>query len=135
MEIIYYPSKEEVEKVRQQKEPFLATIAFDGKSAIVAPMDEVVEHHIMLAKAGFSSLDIDKYFRIVFDDTGADWTFVCPSNYKNISMKSYRLKAFYKDGYSEISNFLQEFGNLVEIRIPKRYHRHLDMITDDSTPL
>lgn len=55
-------------------------------------IDEAVEHHILLMKAGFSDKDIDKYFRLVFYSDSADWIFVCPPDYKNISNKTRRIK-------------------------------------------
>lgn len=48
-----------------------------GKRAIVANIDDVAEHYILLKKAGFSESDIDTYFRIVVNKSGASWTFVC----------------------------------------------------------
>lgn len=82
----------------------------------------------MLLKAGFSDKDIDKYFRLVLDDESADWTFVCPPDYKNISDKTRRIKQFYKDGFTVISDVLQELGLMVGINIPRRYRRHFEML-------
>mgnify|MGYP004445264027 FL=1 len=121
MKIIKYPSNEEVEKAITQREPILMLISFDGKTVIMSQIDEAMEHHILLLKAGFSDKDIDKYFRLVLDDDGADWTFVCPPDYKNISDKTRRIKQFYKDGFSVISDVLQELGFMVGINIPRRY--------------
>ena len=131
MEIIKYPSNEEVERAITQKEPMLMLISFDGKTVIMSQIDEAMEHHILLLKAGFSDKDIDKYFRLVLDDDGADWTFVCPPDYKNISDKTRRIKQFYKDGFSVISDVLQELGFMVGINIPKRYRRHFDLMNED----
>ena len=128
MEIIKYPSEESVTNAIDADEPFLAIISFDGKKAVMCQIEEAMEHHILLLKAGFSDKDIDKYFRIILDDEGADWTFVCPPDYKNISDKSRRIKAFYKDGFSIISDVLQELGFMVGINIPRRYRRHFDML-------
>jgi hypothetical protein len=91
-----------------------------------------MEHHIMLMNVGLNSTDIDKYFRIVFDKNGADWTFVCPPDYKNIPYKDKRIERFYKDGFIEISDFLHSIGYLVGINIPKRYARHLNVLRDDT---
>ncbi|MBE6875662.1 MAG: hypothetical protein E7496_02895 [Ruminococcus sp.] len=135
MEIIKYPSEERVNEGIRLDEPMLAAISFDGKKAIISQVEDSFEHHIMLSQAGYSQLDIDKFFRIVFDRTEANWTFVCPSEYKNIQFKDYRIKAFYKDGYAAISDFLQEIGYLIQIKIPSRYSRHLKMITDESATL
>ena len=54
-----------------------------------------MEHHILLMKAGYKDTDIDKFFRIVLDKSGADWTFICPPDYKNIPFKDKRIEAFY----------------------------------------
>lgn len=131
MKIIKYPSNEEVEKAITQREPILMLISFDGKTVIMSQIDEAMEHHILLLKAGFSDKDIDKYFRLVLDDDGADWTFVCPPDYKNISDKTRRIKQFYKDGFSVISDVLQELGFMVGINIPRRYRRHFDLMNED----
>ena len=128
MEIIKYPSEADVNNAISNKEPLLVLISFDGKTVITSHIDEAIEHHILLLKAGFSNKDIDKYFRIILDDEGADWTFVCPPDYKNILDKGRRIKAFYKDGFSIISDVLQELGFMVGINIPKRYRRHFDML-------
>ena len=126
MKIIKYPSETDVNTAISDKEPLLVLISFDGETVIVSHIDEAVEHHILLMKAGFSDRDIDKYFRIVLDDDGADWTFVCPPDYKNIPDRSRRIKAFYKDGFDVISGVLQELGFMVGINIPRRYRRHFD---------
>lgn len=131
MEIIKYPSDGEIQKAIDEKEPLLVLISFDGKTVIMSQIDEAVEHHILLMKAGFSDRDIDKYFRIVLDDDGADWTFICPPDYKNISDKTRRIKQFYKDGFSVISDVLQEIGFMVGINIPKRYRRHFDILMEE----
>lgn len=124
MKKIAYPSESEVEKALRDGEPLLALISFDGKTAIMSHIDEAVEHHILLMKTGFSDKDIDKFFRIVLDHDEADWTFVCPPDYKNIADKTRRIRQFYKDGFAVISDFLQEQGLMVGINIPRRYRRH-----------
>lgn len=135
MEIRKFPSDERVNNAITADEPMLAVISFDGKYAIVSHIDDAVEHHILLSKAGLSGSDIDRYFRIVFDKSGADWTFVCPPDYKNIPFKDKRIEAFYKDGFSVISDFLHSIGYLVGINIPKRYRRHLNILGDEKSPL
>ena len=59
MKIIKYPSNEEFEKAITQREPILMLISFDGKTVIMSQIDEAMEHHILLLKAGFSDKDID----------------------------------------------------------------------------
>lgn len=133
MKYSYVPSEKRVKEAMQQNEPMLAAITFDGEQAILSSIDDSMEHHIMLMNAGKKSTDIDKYFRIVFDRSGADWTFVCPPDYKNITWKEKRIERFYKDGFSVISDFLHSVGYLVGINIPKRYARHLNVLGDGTT--
>lgn len=135
MDIRKFPDENSVNSAISADEPLLAVISFDGKTAIVSHIDEAVEHHILLMKAGFRDTDIDKYFRIVLDKSGADWTFVCPPDYKNIAYKDKRIEAFYKDGFSVISDFLHFMGYLVGINIPKRYRRYLDVISDENSTI
>lgn len=135
MQLIQYPDAETVAAAMQADEPMLAAIGFDGQTAVIASVDDAVEHHILLEKAGFRSTDTDRYFRIVFDRSGADWTFVCPPDYKGIPFKDRRIEAFYKDGFAEIAAFLHSIGYLVGIDIPKRYRRHLTMLGDESANL
>lgn len=132
MKIIKYPSNKNVEQAMQNDEPLLALISFDGETAVISQIDEAVEHHILLEKAGFKSIDIDKFFRIVLDRDGADWTFVCPLDYRGIKYKSKRIEEFYKDGFTIISEFLKNIGYFVGIDIPKRYRRHLEAMSDDT---
>ena len=131
MEIVKYPSDESVKDAIKADEPLLATISFDGKIAVMCQIDEAMEHHILLMNVGYKDIDIDKFFRIVFDKNGADWTFVCPPNYKNIPYKDKRIKAFYKDGIYAISDFLESIGYIVGINIPKRYRRHFDIMNEE----
>ena len=133
MNIIKYPSEESVNKAIADDEPLLAAISFDGKTAVISQIDEAMEHHILLMKAGYKDTDIDSFFRIVLDKSGADWTFVCPPDYKNIPFKDKRIEAFYKDGFAVISDFLHSIGYLVGIDIPKRYRRHFDAMNSDSS--
>lgn len=128
MNIVKYPSEADVNNAISHKEPLLVLISFDGQTVIMSHIDEAMEHHILLLKAGFSDKDIDKYFRLVLDDESADWTFVCPPDYKNISDKTRRIKQFYKDGFTVISDILQELGLMVGINIPRRYRRHFEML-------
>lgn len=122
---------ETVENAISKDEPLMAVISFDGENAFVSHLDDGVEHHILLSKAGINSTHIDRYFRIIFDKDGADWTFVCPPDYKGITDRTRRIATFYKDGFSIISEFLAEFGYLVEIKIPTRYRRHIDALKDE----
>ncbi|MFQ9797727.1 MAG: hypothetical protein ACLR23_01045 [Clostridia bacterium] len=73
--------------------PLLAIISFDGAAAAIAPIDDAVEHHILIKKSGLPA-NIDEVFRIVINKEGADWTFICPSDYKQIPDKRRRIAAF-----------------------------------------
>ena len=100
---------------------------------IVGDIDEYLEHHILLGKAGHDSRDIDKYFRLVADGEGADWTFVCPPDYKGIDDKQRRIERFYKDGLSECEAALAAIGIAGDIQISKRYKRHFDFMNNETT--
>ncbi|MGN0558089.1 MAG: hypothetical protein ACI4IS_01405 [Acutalibacteraceae bacterium] len=132
MEIIQYNEYESVKNAIEKDEPLMAVIDFDGTKAYVCHIDDGVEHHILLSKVGYKGIEIDKFFRIIFDKEGADWTFICPPDYKNITYKSRRIRAFYRDGISAISKFLSQMGYFCDIRIPTRYRRHLDIMLDDE---
>lgn len=132
MNIVKYPSEEAVNKAMTADEPLLILISFDSETVIMSQIDEAMEHHILLMNAGFKDTDIDKFFRIVLDRSGADWTFICPPDYKGIQYKDKRIEAFYKDGFAVISNFLHSIGYLVGINIPKRYRRHLDVLSSET---
>ena len=132
MNIIKYPSAEAVNDAMKADEPMLAAISFDGKTAVMSPVDEAGEHHILLAQTGFKDTDIDRFFRIVLDKSGADWTFVCPPDYKDIPFKDKRIMMYHKDGFGIIADFLHEIGYIIGINIPRRYRRHLDVMTKDT---
>ena len=123
-----YQEFENLDAALKNGDPMLAVIAFDCSAAWYGHIDECAEHHILLSKVGLPSVDIDKYFRIVFDNDGADWTFICPPDYKNIKDKTRRIHQFYKDGFSAISDFMSELGLLVDIKIPMRYRRHFNVL-------
>lgn len=128
MNIIYYPDGNNVAAAMEQDEPLLVLISFDGEQVIVSQIDEAVEHHILLRKAGFPDTDIDKYFRLVVDRSGADWTFVCPPDYSTVTRKDKRIEGFFKDGMTVIPKALKQIGYDVPVEIPKRYRRHFDMM-------
>lgn len=131
MNIIYYPDKSNVNNASERDEPLLVLISYDGETLITSQIDEAVEHHILLLKVGFSDKDIDKYFRLVVDRSGADWIFVCPPDYSSITRKDKRIKEFFKDGMRIIPQALKQLGYDVPIEIPKRYRRHFDIMNDE----
>ena len=128
MNIIYYPDESSVTDAMKRDDPLLVLISFDGEQVIVSQIDEAVEHHILLRKAGFPDTDIDKYFRLVVNREGADWTFVCPSTYNSVTRKEKQIEDFFKDGMRIIPNALKQLGYDVPVEIPKRYRRHFDMM-------
>lgn len=112
-------------------EPLMAAISYDEKVALVSLLDDAVEHSVLLRKMLGTDEDIDKYYRIIFNQNGADWTFVYPSRYNGISDKEKRIKEFYDEGYKAICRFLKEMNYPEIVEIPKRYRRHLDYLTND----
>ena len=121
--MLFFPGREAVEAARREGEPMLLLVSVDGETAVIAPADEAVEHHILLDRAGKAGLiegdsrDIDRYFRAVVDEEGADWTFVCPAGDKGISDKGRRIAAFYRDGFAAISEALGIMRIFVGIRL------------------
>lgn len=131
MQITYLPDKKQFDNCVAEDAPLLLLVSFDGEQAIVGMLDDYVEYNVLLAKAGLNSLDIDKYFRIVLDKSGADWTFVCPPGYKGIENSHQRTAAFYRDGFSILANTLQKLGYYVGINIPPRYRRHFTALAEN----
>ena len=109
-------------------EPLIAAISYDESKTIIGLLDEGVEHSVMLRKVLGTDKDIDKYYRIIFDTDGADWTFVCPVNYMDITNKEKRIERFYNNGYKTICKFLKEIGYPEIVEIPKRYRRHYNYL-------
>ncbi len=130
-----YPDENTLNEHIAKKEPLLIAISFDGETALMAHLDDSFEHHILLAHFGVNQNDIDKYFRIVVDNESAEWTFVCPPDYKGIKDRKRRITQFYNDGIGAISHVLSDLGYFSDITIPRRYRRHFDVLGDDSTYL
>ncbi len=135
MKYLKYPDEATLNSYLAKKEPLLIAISFDGETVLISHMDDSFEHHILLAHFGIKQTDIDKYFRVVVDENTADWTFVCPPDYKGIADKKRRITAFYNDGITAISKVLADIGYYSDIRIPKRYRRHFEALGDDSSYL
>lgn len=95
MEIIKYPNEEKFQTAVNEDEPLLVLVSFDGERLIACQIDEAANHHILLKKAGFPDTDIDKYFRLVVDKSGADWTFVCPESYSSVTRKDKKIQEFF----------------------------------------
>lgn len=130
-----YPDEATVDKYISMREPLLIAISFDGETVLMSRLDDSFEHHILLAHFELDPRDIDKYFRIAVDDESADWTFVCPPDYLGIEDRKRRITAFYNEGITAISRVLSDIGYFSDIKIPRRYRRHFDVIGDDSSYL
>lgn len=130
-----YPDEATVDKYILMREPLLIAISFDGETVLMSRLDDSFEHHILLAHFELDPRDIDKYFRIAVDDESADWTFVCPPDYLGIEDRKRRITAFYNEGITAISRVLSDIGYFSDIKIPRRYRRHFDVIGDDSSYL
>lgn len=135
MKYLKYPDEATLNGYLAKREPLLIAISFDGETVLISRLDDSFEHHILLGHFGKKQTDIDKYFRIVVDEDTADWTFVCPPDYKGIADRKRRITAFYNDGITAISKVLADIGYYSDIRIPKRYRRHFEALGDDSTYL
>ena len=131
MNILKYPDEQAFDNAVQADELILVLISFDGENVIASQIDEAMEHHILLRLVKDSDKDLDKYFRIVADHEGADWTFVCPPNYSSITRKEKRIEEFFKDGMRVIPKALKEMGYDVPVSIPRRYRRHFDIMNDE----
>ncbi len=128
MDIKYYPDKQTIVDVQQVDDPLLMCVSHDGNTILLASADDVGEHIIMIRKFEYAESDLDKFYRVVINQEGADWTFVCPSNYKGIDNKDARILAFYSDGVLAIGKAIKEIGYDCPIEIPKRYRRHFTML-------
>lgn len=115
--MIYVPDKETVTAHFGTSEIFILAITYDEETAAIAPIDEAPEHYILLNKAGVGEINLDRCFRVVFDDKAAEWTFVCPSDYAHIADKQKRIAQFYKDGFRTISHVLSDLGYMIDLTI------------------
>lgn len=130
MVVKYYPDEARVNEAMQVDDPLLMLVSFDGSEILLSHIDDAVEHVILLRKMDYKETEIDKFFRVVLDREGADWTFVCPSNYKGTNNKDKRIETFYNDGVTQISKAMKIIGYNAEIHIPQRYRRHFNMLKE-----
>ena len=134
MNVLKYPNEQEFDNAVNADEPLLVLISFDGEEVIASQIDDAMEHTILLRLVKNSDKDIDKYFRLVVDHEGADWTFVCPPDYSSITRKEKRIEEFFKDGMRVIPKALKAMGYDVPVSIPKRYRRHFNIMNGEYTP-
>jgi hypothetical protein len=133
MELRYYPDEKTVRQAVANDDPLLVLVAFDGSEALAANVDDALEHAVLLRKLGLRDTRIDSYFRIVLNKAGADWTFVCPSDYRGIPNRERRIEAFYNDGIGAIAAAIKALGLAdVPVQIPARYRRHFDTLSNGS---
>ncbi|MBN1672571.1 MAG: hypothetical protein JXR37_16135 [Kiritimatiellae bacterium] len=128
MVFTYYPNRRDVQKAQKADDPLLLLVAYDESEALVSNIDDAFEHHVLLKKLGYSEATIDRYFRAVLNRDGADWTLVCPRDYKGIKDRNKRIETFYNDGAGAISRAAVALGCKNRINIPDRYRRHLDTL-------
>lgn len=106
-----------------RRETLLAVISFDGERVIVGHVDECMEHHILLSKVGLPATDIDRYFRIVFDREGRTGR----SSARRITGESAIRRVASRNFTKTVlpRSPAPASGLFVDIRIPKRYQRHI----------
>lgn len=130
MVVKYYPDELHVNEAMQLNDPLLMLVSYDGNEILLANIDDAFEHHILLKKLNYKETEIDRFFRVVLNHQGADWTFVCPRNYKGIMNQEKRVKTFCNDGVTQISKAIQAIGYSAEIQIPQRYRRHFNLLQE-----
>lgn len=128
MEFKYFPDEKTVKEAMQIDNPMLMLVFYDGLEIIIANIDDAFEHVILLRKVGLPDSNIDKYFRLVVNQAGADWTFVCPRNYRGITDEAKRINRFYLDGINAITKVIEKIGYRPVITIPSRYRRHFNKL-------
>lgn len=134
MKILKYPDECGFDTAVSADEPLLVLISFDGEEIIASQIDDAVQDCVLLRRVKGSDRDIDRYFRLVANHEGADWTFVCPPDYSSITRKEKRIEEFFKDGMRVIPKALKAMGYDVPVSIPKRYRRHFNIMNGEYTP-
>jgi hypothetical protein len=130
MIIKYMPDEKSVNDTRMVDDPVLMLISHNGNLVIIGSIDLYGEHLILLRNAGWDERTLDEFFRVIATSSGADWTFVAPVGYKNISNRDKRIETFYNDGITVITEVLKALQFNPEINIPKRYQRHLEIFKE-----
>ena len=128
----FFPDEATVRTAMDNDDPLLVLVSYDRKELFAACVDDALEHSILLAKLGRRETEIDSFFRIVLNKGGADWTFACPVEYKNIPDREHRISQFYSDGIEIITEGILALGYNCKIDIPSRYRRHLKAIGDQA---
>jgi len=131
MNITYYPNEVTVKQAISEDIPLLMLVSHDCSDILLASVDDSFEHSILLRKLGIDERKIDNYFRVSIDSKDAQWTFVCPRDYKNIPNEEKRIVKFFEDGVMVIKKALKLINYNMELTIPNRFRRHLDKIQKD----
>jgi len=134
MRIQKYPNEQEFDLAVKADEPIFVLISIDGNEVIASQADDAPDLHLLLRLVKGSDKNIDKYFRLVVDHEGADWTFVCPPDYSSITRREKRIEEFFKDGMRVIPRVLKAMGYDVPVSIPKRYRRHFNIMNGEYIP-
>jgi hypothetical protein len=125
----YYPDEKTVDKAIELDDPLLLLVAFDESIALAANIDDALEHSVLLKKLGHKETELDIFYRVMLNRNGADWTFVCPSDYKGITDRDKRIETFYNNGILSIAKAIDILGYKATITIPDRYRRHFDALS------
>ena len=127
MQVKYMPDEKSINEARMADDPILILISHDGNLVIMGNIDHYGEHLLLLKNAGWDEKCLEEFFRVIATSSGADWTFVAPQGYKNITDRTKRIETFYNDGIEIITKVLQKLNFTPEINIPRRYQRHLEI--------
>ncbi len=128
MKVKYYPNRKRVSEAIKNDDPLVVLISYDGSRMLVSGIDDSFEHIILLRKLNLKETDIDSYFRLIVNKSVADWTFVCPPDYKDIKSREKRIEKFYGDGIDIIKKGLNQIGYDVPLDIPERFRRHFETL-------
>lgn len=127
--IIKVPDEASVDSAMKVDDPMLLLVSHDTQTLIISTADHAMEHFTLLRLAGFKDTDLDRFYRVVVNRDGADWTFVCPESYKGITDRTKRIKEFYDNGFDTIKAALNHIGYAVNLSIPHRYRRHFSELS------
>jgi len=125
MNVKFMPNENSVTCTRKANESLLILISHDGNTVILGDAYTYGEHFILLIKSGCEGKSVDDFFKIIATNSGADWNFTIPFEYKNIKSKKDRAEVFFSDGIVIITKVLTELKFNPKINIPERYQKHL----------
>lgn len=129
MNFIYLPDQTTAISTLNDDDPVYILIKHDLMEVILGSADIYQDHIILLRHANKSDSELGQYYRVLANNTGADWAFECPEDYKGISDKEERIKQFYADGLVAIKKVLKQLNLIENIEIPRRYLRNIIFIS------